>query len=57
MEIMASGIRGLRVVCAQHGWRFQMPDGWCAFGEKWSLRELPARVLRGRVIVEWPVDG
>ncbi len=56
MEIMASGIRGSRVTCSRHGWQFEMPDGRCLFGEKWSLKELPARVLGGRVIVEWPAD-
>ena len=53
MELMASGIRGNTVTCAQHGWRFKLPEGRCARGERWSLTELPVRIENGRVKVEW----
>lgn len=53
MELMASGIKGEHVTCAQHGWRFDMPGGRCARGERWSLTELPVHFANGRVCVTW----
>lgn len=53
MELMPSGIRGRHVTCRQHGWQFQLPEGSCARGSKWSLTELSVTLLQGRVIVEW----
>ena len=53
MELMASGIRGATVTCAQHGWRFDLPSGHCARGDRWSLTELPVTIDDGRVLVEW----
>lgn len=53
MELMASGIKGAQVTCAQHGWQFTLPDGRCSRGEKWGLGELPVTMRDGRVTVEW----
>ena len=53
MELMASGIRGNTVTCAQHGWSFEMPEGRCARGDRWALTELPVHIENGRVTVEW----
>ncbi len=53
MELMASGIKGAQVTCAQHGWQFALPDGRCSRGEKWGLSELPVNLRAGRVIAEW----
>lgn len=53
MELMASGLKGEHVVCAQHGWRFDLPEGRCARGERWSLTELPVSLRQGRVSVTW----
>ncbi len=53
MELMPSGIRGRRVTCRQHNWQFELPDGSCAHGPKWSLTELSVTLEHGRVIVEW----
>lgn len=53
MELMASGVKGRRVTCAQHGWQFDMPDGRCGRGDKWSLTELAVSLVNGRVRVQW----
>jgi len=53
MELMAAGIRGNEITCVQHGWRFSLPGGSCAHGERWALRELTVAVDGGRVSVEW----
>jgi len=53
MELMASGIKGAQVTCAQHGWQFILPEGRCSRGEKWGLTELPVSLRAGRVIVQW----
>jgi nitrite reductase/ring-hydroxylating ferredoxin subunit/alkylhydroperoxidase/carboxymuconolactone decarboxylase family protein YurZ len=53
-ELMDSGIDGCRVTCKQHGWRFELPDGRCAQGEQWGLRELPVRIEDGEITVAWP---
>ena len=53
MELMAGGIKGAQVTCAQHGWQFSLPDGRCSRGDKWGLSELPVRVVDGRVLAQW----
>ena len=51
---LADGIvSGKTIVCPLHGWRFDLPDGRCARGERWSLRELPVQIADGRVLIEW----
>jgi len=54
MELMESGFAGASVTCRQHGWRFEMPDGRCARGEKWRLSELDVAIVDARVQVAWP---
>jgi nitrite reductase/ring-hydroxylating ferredoxin subunit/alkylhydroperoxidase/carboxymuconolactone decarboxylase family protein YurZ len=53
MELMDSNIAGQAITCAQHGWRFEMPNGTCARGERWALSELPVEIIDGRVVVQW----
>jgi nitrite reductase/ring-hydroxylating ferredoxin subunit len=53
MLLMASGCKGRRVTCAQHGWTFELPDGRSPRGPRWSLEELAVTVTDGRVMVVW----
>lgn len=53
MELMENGIDGCRVTCLQHGWRFELPDGRSAQGDRWGLRELTVRIEDGRFEVLW----
>ncbi len=53
MELMDSGIDGHTITCAQHGWRFSMPNGSCARGAGWDLDELDVTIVDGMVTVKW----
>ena len=52
-DMQASALEGCTLSCPQHGWRFDLRDGACtAVGDR-PLRQLPSRVERGRLLVQW----
>jgi nitrite reductase/ring-hydroxylating ferredoxin subunit len=42
-----------KIVCYLHLWEFDLRTGACDVGPMWSVRTYPARVVDGRVQLEW----